>query len=112
MGTLGALTHSHLLRRTGSPCPEHLAARGGLGLFSFPVDHTIACMNILIQHFCAPFVLGKKFDASLECLQLEVGCRRNPLLERYRWLGFLATDWPLGQWLALRTPTPVRANVT
>ena len=34
---------------------------------------------MLIQHFGVPSVLGQKFQASLEALQLKVGVNTNPL---------------------------------
>ena len=40
----------------------------GIGLYSFPVEQTICCLNMLVQHFGVPSVLGKKFRASLEAM--------------------------------------------
>jgi hypothetical protein len=40
-------------------------AFGGIGLFSFAVEHTIGMINIFIQHYGAETTLAKKFSASL-----------------------------------------------
>jgi hypothetical protein len=62
-----------------------------IGLFSFAVEQMIGMINIFNQHYEAGTTLAKKFMASLEALQLEIGCIRNPLLENYNDLGLLAT---------------------
>ncbi len=54
-------------------------AFGGIGLFNFAAEHTISMINIFIQHYGAGTMLAKKFRASLEALQLELGCAGNPL---------------------------------
>ena len=64
---------------------------GGVGLFSFPIEQMICWLNMIIQHFGVPSILGNKFLASLEALQLELGCLGNPLLEPYHKLHHLAT---------------------
>ena len=66
-------------------------AFGGIGLFSFPVEQTICCLNVLVQHFGVPSVLGKKFKASLEAMQLEAGLNVNPLTCPYKKYGSLVT---------------------
>jgi hypothetical protein len=58
-------------------------AFGGIGLFSFAVEHTIGMINIFIQHYGAETTLPKKFSASLKALQLEIGCLGNPLKENF-----------------------------
>ena len=74
-------------------------AFGGIGLFSFPVEQTICCLNMLLQHYGVPSTLGKKFQASLECLQLEVGVNVNPLTISYDIYGSLATTcWVKTLW--------------
>jgi hypothetical protein len=45
---------------------------GGIGLHNLPVEHAIAMINILIQHYSAETTLAKKFSASIEALQLEI----------------------------------------
>ncbi len=54
---------------------------------------------MFIQHFEAGTTLVKKFTATLEALQLEIGCIVNPLLENYDDLGVLATAcWAKSFW--------------
>lgn len=66
-------------------------AFGGVGLFSLPAEQLICWLNMLIQHFGVPSVLGRKFRASLEALQLEVGVNTNPLNLDYSKYEMLAT---------------------
>ena len=74
-------------------------AFGGIGLFSFPAEQTICCLNMLVQHFGVPSILGQKFRASLECMQLEVGVNVNPLTVSYAIYGELATfSWYKSLW--------------
>jgi hypothetical protein len=54
-------------------------AFGGISLFSVAVEHTIAMINIFIQHYGAGITLARKFLASSEALQLQIGCAGNPL---------------------------------
>jgi hypothetical protein len=55
---------------------------------------------MLLQHYGVPSTLGKKFQASLECLQLEVGVNVNPLMVSYDTYGPLATKcwWVKSLW--------------
>ena len=64
---------------------------GGMGLYSFPIEQMICWMNMLVQHFGVLLVLGHKFRALLETLQLELGTNGNLLLLRYEVYGSLAT---------------------
>jgi hypothetical protein len=74
-------------------------AFGGIGLFSFPVEQTIGMINMLIQHYGAGTTLAKKISASLEALQLEVGCIGNPFNEDFDQLHLLATPcWTKSLW--------------
>jgi hypothetical protein len=66
------------------------SAFGVIGLFSFAVEQMIGMINIFTQHYEAGTTLAKKFTASLEALQLEIGCIGNPPLENYNKLGLLA----------------------
>ena len=66
-------------------------AFGGIGLFSFPVEQTIGMINMLIQHYGAGTTLARKITASLEALQLEIGCIGGPFVKNYDELHFLAT---------------------
>jgi hypothetical protein len=65
-------------------------AFGGIGLFSFAVEHRIGMINIFVQHYGAETTLAKKFSASLKALQLEIGCLSNPLKENFDKLHLLA----------------------
>jgi hypothetical protein len=76
-------------------------AFSGVGRFSFPVKQTICCLNMLLHHYRVPVpsTLGKKFQASLECLQLKVGVNVNPLKVSYDIYGSLATKcWVKTLW--------------
>jgi hypothetical protein len=56
-------------------------------------------INMFVQHFEAGTTLAKKFTATLEAMQLEIGCIGNPLLENYNDLGVLATAcWAKSFW--------------
>jgi hypothetical protein len=65
---------------------------GGIGLFSFPVKQTIGMINMLVQHYSAGTTLAKKMTASIEALQLKIGCIGNPFVENYEELHLLATS--------------------
>ena len=72
---------------------------GGIGLFSFPVEQTIGMINMLVQHYGAGTALAKKMTASIEALQLEIGCIGNPFIENYEELHLLATPgWAKSLW--------------
>ena len=72
---------------------------GGIGLYNLAVEQFIAWMEILLQHYGAGFTTSKKLRASLEALQLEIGCAGNPLSEEYAVLGLLATEgWVKAVW--------------
>jgi len=74
-------------------------AFGGIGLISLPIEQTIGWANMLLQHYGAPTVIGGKCLASLEALQLEIGCTGNPLLENYNERNILATPcWMKAIW--------------
>jgi len=69
-----------------SECKEGVAnldrAFGGIGLFSFAIEQTIGMINMLIQHYGAETTLARKITASLEALQLEIGCVGSPFVEK------------------------------
>jgi hypothetical protein len=67
-------------------------AFGGIGLFSFAIEHTISMINMFIQHYGAGTRLAKKFMVLLEALQLELGCAGNPLWENFDEKDLLATE--------------------
>ncbi len=74
-------------------------AFGGIGLFSFVVKHTISMINIFIQHYRAGTMPAKKFMALLKALQLELGCKGNPLRVNYDEMQILATEcWMKSFW--------------
>jgi hypothetical protein len=71
----------------------------GIGLHSLPVEHAIAMIIMLIQHYGAETTLVKKFSASIEALQLQIGCIRNPLNKGYDKFHLLAThSWIKSLW--------------
>jgi hypothetical protein len=77
-------------------------AFGGIGLFSIAVEHTTAMIIIFIQHYGAGTTLARKFLASIEALQLEIGCVGNPLEEDYDHFHVLATPcWMKSFWECL-----------
>jgi hypothetical protein len=57
---------------------------------SFAVEKMIGMIHIFTQHYEEGTTIAKKFMTSLEALQLEIGCIRNPLLENYDKLELLA----------------------
>ncbi len=74
-------------------------AFGGLGLFSLAVEHTIAMINMIVQHYGTETMLVKKFSALLEALQLEIGCARNLLVQDYEKYHSLAMQsWVKALW--------------
>ncbi len=74
-------------------------AFGGIGLFSFAIEHTISMINMFIQHYGAGTTLAKKFTVLLKALQLELGCTGNPLWENFDEKDLLATEcWVKSFW--------------
>jgi hypothetical protein len=74
-------------------------AFGGVGLFDLAVEHTIGMINIFVQHYGAGTTVAMKYAASLEALQLELGCLGNPLGKDYAWYHYLATNsWVKSFW--------------
>ncbi len=67
-------------------------AFGGIGLFSFAIEHIISMINMFIQHYRAGTMLARKFTALLEALQLELGWAGNPLWENFDEKDLLATE--------------------
>ena len=67
-------------------------AFGGVGLYLFAVEQMIAWTGMVLQHFGVMSILGRKFQASLEALQLELGTDGNPLDLAFADYGFLATE--------------------
>jgi hypothetical protein len=72
---------------------------GGIGLCSLVVEHTIAMINMIVQHYGAETTLAKKFSALLEAMQQEIGCAGNPLNEGYDRFHCLVTpSWIKSLW--------------
>ena len=68
-------------------------------MLSLPVEHTISAINLLVQHFGTPSIVGKKMSASMEALQIEIGCQGNPLELDYSIYSELATKcWLQSLW--------------
>ena len=56
-------------------------------------------INMLIQHYGAGITLTRKITASLEALQLEIGCVGSSFVENYDELHLLATAcWTKSLW--------------
>ncbi len=72
---------------------------GGISLYSLTIEQFISCLEVILQHYCTGSTLSLKMHASLEALQLEVGCCGNPLNKDYRKRGGLATEcWVKAVW--------------
>ncbi len=64
----------------------------GIGLYSLSVEQFICWLEMILQHYQAGHTVSSKLRATLEALQLELGCRGNPLDKDYSAQGILATD--------------------
>lgn len=74
-------------------------AFGGIGLFNLEIEQAIGWANMLLQHYGSPTTVGLKCKASLEALQLELGCTGNPLTVDFKTYGILATPcWVKSIW--------------
>jgi hypothetical protein len=74
-------------------------AFGGIGLYSLAVKHTMAMINMIVQHYGTKTMLAKKFSASLEAMQVEIGCAGNPLNKGYDRFHCLAMpSWVKSLW--------------
>ncbi len=51
-------------------------------MLDLAVEHTICMINIFVQHYGAGMMIAMKYGASLEALQLELGCT------------YVTTTWP------------------
>ncbi len=59
---------------------------GGFGLLSLPTEQLISRVNMLMQHYHASTYLGRKLDASIRYLQLQLGTPHNLLtLDYTKW---------------------------
>jgi hypothetical protein len=64
---------------------------GGVGLLSLPTEATICRVNLFVQHWDMPSPIGQMLRASMELLQLEVGCVGCPLAEPFHPIGHIIT---------------------
>jgi hypothetical protein len=72
---------------------------GGVGLLSLSTETTIARVNLFMQHWGMPTPIGQMLQASMEALQLEIGCVGCPLNESFQPIGPLATHcWLRSFW--------------
>lgn len=72
---------------------------GGAGLFNLQVEQTIGWINMFLQHYGLDSTLAGKFRASMEALQLELGCIGCPFGVNYGRYGHLATPcWMKSLW--------------
>ncbi len=56
-------------------------------------------INMIIQHYGTETTIAKEFSASIEALQLEIGCIGNPLSKAYNKVHHLATQsWIKSLW--------------
>lgn len=84
------------VRRRWRTIPQ---AFGGIGLFDITTEQTIGWISMFLQHYGLDSVLARKFCASLEALQLEIGSIGCPLSENFDQLGHLATPcWMKSFW--------------
>ncbi len=51
----------------------------GIGLFKLSIQQFISWLDVLLQHYGSDFMTSRKLQASLEAMQLEVGCSGKPL---------------------------------
>ena len=89
-------------------------AVGGIGLRNVAIEQLIGWVNMLLQHYGTTTTLSRKCGASLEALQLEIGCLGNPLEENFKERGILATPcWLAAIWERLeqyKVPLYLRYN--
>ncbi len=76
---------------------------GGFGLLSLPTERLISRVNMLMQHYHASTNLGRKLDASLQYLQLQLGTPHNPLaLDYAKWGQLSPLCWVKMLWRSLQ----------
>jgi len=75
---------------------------GGIGLLSLPIEQHICRLNVLLQHYYMPTIVGKKLQCSLHLLQLQLGSHTNPLLLDYsKWGSLAPNSWVTCLWESL-----------
>jgi hypothetical protein len=76
---------------------------GSFGLFSLPTEQLIGQVNILMQHDHASTNLGRKLNALLRYLQLQLGTPHNPFtLEYHKWGHTAQLSWVKMCWRLLQ----------
>ena len=74
-------------------------AFSGCGLLHLPTESVISRLNMFLQHWDNPAPVRKAMRASMECLQLEIGCQVCPLLEPFSFMGPHCThSWVCSFW--------------
>ncbi len=72
---------------------------GEIGIFNLAIEQFIGWIKIMLHHFHTATTLSQMITASIEALQLEVGCGGNLMNENYAEGGLLATDyWVKAVW--------------
>ncbi len=65
---------------------------GGIRLHSLSIEWIISWAELILQHYGAKLAVSAKIKASLQAVQLEVGCRGNPFDEDFGAIVVLATE--------------------
>lgn len=63
----------------------------GLGMYHLPIEATVCRVNLFLQHWGSPTILGNSLRCTLELLQLETGLASCPLQHPFQVLGPLCT---------------------
>jgi hypothetical protein len=72
---------------------------GGFGLLSLPTEQLVTRVNMLMQHYHASANPGRKLDASLRYLQLQLGALHNLLtLDYAKWGQLAPLSWVKMLW--------------
>jgi len=72
---------------------------GGTGLYDLAIEQLICWINAILQHYGSGSLIDQKVKASLEALQLELGCAGNPFHQSFATIGHLATPcWVVLVW--------------
>lgn len=72
---------------------------GGVGLLSLSTEATICRVNLFVQHWAMPSPIGQMLRASMELLQLEIGCAGCPLAEPFQFMGpHITHSWLRSFW--------------
>jgi hypothetical protein len=71
-------------------------------MFNLPAEQLISCVNMFFQHYHVSPNVCKKFDASMEYLQLQIRTPHNPFMLNYNKWGALAPlSWVQMLWKSL-----------